>query len=196
MTQAPGARSPAWPPLATDKARYVGEAIAACVAPTRDEAEDLAAAVPVDYEPLDPVVDARAQMRGRALVHESWGDNLFSERTMEEGDIAAAARDADIVVTREYRMNRQSGAPMEGRGVLAYRDHRLDEIVVYASTQTPHTVRVAIGETLGLPAAQAARRRARCRRRVRPEGAALSGGDHPRRAGPRTRLPGPLDRGS
>ena len=151
VTQASGARSPSWPPLATDKVRYVGEAIAACVAPTRNEAEDLAAAVAVDYEPLDPVVDACAQMRGRALVHESWGDNLFSERTLEEGDIAAAARDADIVVTREYRMHRQSGAPMEGRGVLAYRDHRLDEIVVYASTQTPHTVRVAIGETLGLP---------------------------------------------
>jgi carbon-monoxide dehydrogenase large subunit len=151
VTQAPGARSPAWPPLATDKVRYVGEAIAACVAPTLAEAEDLAALVAVDYEPLDAVVDAREQMRGRALVHESWGDNLFSERTMEVGDIAAAARDADIVVTREYRMNRQSGAPMEGRAVLACRDHRLDEIVVYASTQTPHTVRVAIGETLGLP---------------------------------------------
>src|SRR6476659_10984322 len=82
VTQAPGARSPAWPPLATDKARYVGEAIAACVAPTHNEAEDLAAAVAVDYEPLDPVVDACAQMRGRALVHESWGDNLFSERTL------------------------------------------------------------------------------------------------------------------
>ena len=64
VTQAPGARSPAWPPLATDKVRYVGEAIAACVAPTRAEAEDLAAAVTVDYEPLDAVVDARAQMRG------------------------------------------------------------------------------------------------------------------------------------
>ena len=68
VTQAPGARSPAWPPLATDKVRYVGEAIAACVAPTRDEAEDLAAAVAVDYEPLDAVVDARAQMRGPALT--------------------------------------------------------------------------------------------------------------------------------
>src|SRR5690349_5209509 len=151
VTQAPGARAPAWPPLATDKVRYVGEAVAACVAPTREAAEDLTAAVAVDYEPLDPVVDARAQMRGRALVHESWSDNLFSERMLEEGDLTAAAREAAIVVTREYRMNRQSGAPMEGRGVVAYRDHRLDEIVVYASTQTPHTVRLAIGEVLGLP---------------------------------------------
>jgi aerobic carbon-monoxide dehydrogenase large subunit len=148
-TQAPGAKSPPWHPLATDKARYVGEAIAACVAPTRGAAEDLAASVAVDYEPLDAVVDAPSQMRGSALVHETWGDNLFSDRTLEAGDIAAAVRAAEIVVTREYRMHRQSGAPMEGRGILAYRDHRLDEVVVYASTQTPHTLRVAIGECLG-----------------------------------------------
>src|SRR5262245_3353990 len=45
VTQAIGAKSPAWPPLATDKVRYVGEAIAACIAPTRGEAEDLAASV-------------------------------------------------------------------------------------------------------------------------------------------------------
>ena len=63
VTQAAGARSPPWPPLATDKVRYVGEAIAACVAPTRAEAEDLAAAVTVDYEPLDAVVDAPARAR-------------------------------------------------------------------------------------------------------------------------------------
>ena len=189
VTQAPGAKSPAWPPLATDKVRYVGEAIAACVAPTRDEAEDLAAAVAVDYEPLDAVVDApRADARRpRTSVHESWGDNLFSERTLEGGDIDAAARAAEIVVTREYRMNRQSGAPMEGRGVLAYRDHRLDEVVVYASTQTPHTVRVAIGEILGLDAAQLRVVAPDVGGGFGPKARLYPGGDHPRRAGARTR---------
>ncbi len=151
VTQATGAKSPAWPPLATDKARYVGEAIAACIAPTRGEAEDLANAVAVDYEVLTAVVDAPRDMRGSpALVHDHWGDNLFVERVVEGGDIDAAARAAEITVTREYRMNRQSGAPLEGRAVLAYRDHRLDEVVVYASTQTPHTVRVAIAEFLDI----------------------------------------------
>ncbi|HVB17064.1 MAG TPA: xanthine dehydrogenase family protein molybdopterin-binding subunit, partial [Stellaceae bacterium] len=151
VTQASGAKSPPWPPLATDKVRYVGEAIAACVAPTRADAEDLAACVAVDYEVLEAVVEAPAALRGGgALVHEYWGDNLYLDRSINAGDIEAAARDADIVVTREYRMNRQSGAPMEGRAVLACRDHRLDETVVYASTQTPHTLRVAIGECLGI----------------------------------------------
>jgi carbon-monoxide dehydrogenase large subunit len=150
VTQAVGARSPDWAPLATEKARYVGEAIAACVAPTRAAAEDFAAMVTVDYETLDAVVDAPRQMRGTALVHEQWGDNVFMDRSLTGGDIEAAARAADIVITREYRMNRQSGSPMEGRAVLAYRDWRLDEVVVQASTQTPHTMRVALAEILGL----------------------------------------------
>src|SRR5947207_2546459 len=150
VTQAAGAKSPPWPPLATDKVRYVGEAIAACIAPSRAAAEDIAEAVQIEFESLDAVVDAVGGMHGsRHLVHESWGDNLFSDRTLEGGDIEAAARAAEITISREYRMNRQSGAPMEGRAVLAHRDYRLDEIVVYASTQTPHTVRVAIAENLG-----------------------------------------------
>ena len=124
VTQAAGAKSPPWPPLATDKVRYVGEAIAACLAPSRAEAEDIAEAVRIDYEVLDAVVDPVSSMHGsRHLVHESWGDNLYLERTIEGGDIEAAARAAEVTVTREYRMNRQSGAPMEGRAVLAYRDH-------------------------------------------------------------------------
>ncbi len=148
VTQAPGARSPPWPPLAIDKARYVGEAIAACVAPTRAEAEDLAASVTIDYQPLDAVVGARSNHT--ALVHEYFGDNLYQERTITAGDIESAARAAEVTITREYRTGRQSGAPMECRGVLAYRDYRLDEVVVYASTQTPHTMRVALGEILGI----------------------------------------------
>jgi carbon-monoxide dehydrogenase large subunit len=76
--------------------RYVGEAIAACVAPTRAEAEDLAASVTVDYEVLDAVVDPLRNMRGSpVLVHEHWGDNLYLERTIEGGDVEGAARAAE-----------------------------------------------------------------------------------------------------
>jgi aerobic carbon-monoxide dehydrogenase large subunit len=170
---AAGAKTPAWPPLATDKARYVGEAIAACIAPSRGEAEDLANSVEVDFEVLDAVVDASRDMHGsRHLIHEQWGDNLYVERVVEGGDIEAAARAAEITVRREFRMQRQSGAPLEGRAVLAYRDHRLDEVVVYASTQTPHTLRVALGEFLDVEA--------RCIRVVAPD---VGGG-----FGPKARL--------
>src|SRR6516164_9676948 len=109
LRRAPGSRRqrsdrPAWPPLAVDKVRYVGEAIAACVAPMRGEAEDLTASITVDYEALDAVVDPLRDMHGSpALVHEQWGDNLYLERTTEGGDIEAAARAAEVTVTRRYR---------------------------------------------------------------------------------------------
>src|SRR5690349_7448046 len=151
VSHSTGAKSPPWPPLATDKVRYVGEAIAACIAPSRGEAEDLANAVSVDFETLDAVIDAPRAMRGsRHPVHEHWGDNLYSAHALENGDSDAAARAAEVTVTREFRMERQSGAPLECRGVLACRDHRLDEVVVYTSTQTPHMVRVALAEILDI----------------------------------------------
>src|SRR5258706_13179457 len=64
VTQAAGAKSPPWPPLATDKVRYVGEAIAVCVAATRGEAEDLANSIDVDYQGLEAAVDAPPWLGG------------------------------------------------------------------------------------------------------------------------------------
>src|SRR5215472_15194433 len=76
------------PVLASGKVRHVGELVAACVAPTRAEAEDLAAQVTLDIEELPAVVD---MVRGREVdaprLHEQWGDNVFLE-TFVDGDIA------------------------------------------------------------------------------------------------------------
>src|SRR5712692_6900848 len=52
-----GFKHSAEPILALDKVRYVGELVAACVAPSRAQAEDIAATVAIDYEELEPVVD-------------------------------------------------------------------------------------------------------------------------------------------
>ncbi|HTP84722.1 MAG TPA: xanthine dehydrogenase family protein molybdopterin-binding subunit [Alphaproteobacteria bacterium] len=151
VPQVPGFRPSGYPAFATDKVRYVGEVIGACIAPTRAEAEDLAAAVTVEYEVLPAVVDAAAAAKGSpALVHESWADNLFIERTIQGGDIEVARREAEIVVQREYQLHRQASVPLEGRGVLAYLDRRLDELVVYTSTQVPHTIRLGLSEMLGI----------------------------------------------
>src|ERR1700681_2981042 len=56
------------PVLATGKARHVGELVAMCVAPTRAEAEDLAASVTLDLEELPDVCDMlKARQAGTAL---------------------------------------------------------------------------------------------------------------------------------
>ena len=87
------------PPLARDKVRQVGELVAMCVAPTRAEAEDIAALVELDLEELPAVYDMRrARDEKASLVHEEWGDNVFLE-TLVDVDIASAF-DAPIKVSR------------------------------------------------------------------------------------------------
>ncbi len=149
VPQVSGFKISGYPPLAREKVRYVGEPIAACVGRTRAEAEDLAARVKVDFDLLPAVVDAALARWGTpSLVHESWGSNLFIERVFAEGDIEAVSRSAEVSIRRTYRMNRHAAVPLEGRSVLAYRDHRLDELVVYASTQVPHIMRLGLAEVL------------------------------------------------
>jgi carbon-monoxide dehydrogenase large subunit len=148
----PGFKASVYPALATGKVRFVGECVAMCVGATRGEAEDLAQQVELEIEPLDAVVDAEAAQRpGAPLIHEHWGDNLFIEKDFEGGDIAAAKARAAVTVTRRYAMHRQVGAPMEGRAALAEWDDRLDELVLWCSTQFPHQIRAALAEFLDVP---------------------------------------------
>ena len=81
------------PPLATGKVRQVGELVAMCVAPTRAEAEDIAALVVVELEELPAVHDMLAARDPAApLVHEHWGDNVFLETLVDTGIAAAFDR--------------------------------------------------------------------------------------------------------
>lgn len=145
----PGFKVSEQPVLATGKVRQVGELIAMCVAPTRAEAEDIAAAVVLDLEELPAVHDMlRARAAGAPLVHEHWGDNVFLE-TNYEVDIASAL-DAPIKVSREITTARQCMSPLEGRGVVATFDHRLDQLTLYSAAQMPHINRNGLAECLGM----------------------------------------------
>jgi carbon-monoxide dehydrogenase large subunit len=146
----PGFKVSTQPVLATDKVRHVGEAIAVCVAATRAEAEDIAADVEVEFAELPAVVDMlAARQPGAPLVHEAWGDNVVLE-TRVEADLASIRASAPIVVRRTLRTARQCMSPMEGRGVVAVWDRRLEQLVLYTSTQLPHIVRTGLAGCLGL----------------------------------------------
>jgi aerobic carbon-monoxide dehydrogenase large subunit len=149
----PGFKISEQPVLATGKARHVGELVAMCVAPTRAEAEDIAASVTLDLEELPAVYDMlKARQAGTALVHEHWGDNVFLESAFEV-DIAPAF-DAPIKVTREISTARQCMSPLEGRGVVASFDHRLDQLTLYTGAQMPHIVRNGLSDCLGMQQGQ------------------------------------------
>src|SRR5262249_23607858 len=134
-TTVPGYKLSEWHPLAHDKVRFVGEAIAMCVAPTRAEAEDLTEQIEVEFDELPVLVDAQAaHTEPTVRVHEQWSDNAFLTLNYESG-FEAKAKGAPIVIQREIALARQAMVPMEGKAVLAHWDDRSDQLVVYASTQ-------------------------------------------------------------
>jgi len=138
------------PVLADGKVRQVGEMIALCVADSRAQAEDLAQGVFVDFDELPAVTDMLAgRQPGAPLLHDHWGDNVFLE-TLVDADLDDIRRRAPIRVRRSLRTARQHMAPLEGRGVVAHWDRRLDQLVVTSATQMPHIVRQGLAECLGL----------------------------------------------
>jgi aerobic carbon-monoxide dehydrogenase large subunit len=150
----PGFRASEQPALAQGKLRHVGEAIAACVAATRAEAEDLAAACVLDYEALPAVHDMlAAPLPGAPLIHDHWSMNAFLE-TRRDDDVSGLDAIAAAKVTRTLRTSRQCMAPIEGRGVLAEWDPRLEQMIVTTSTQMPHVTKSGLADCLGLDEGQ------------------------------------------
>jgi carbon-monoxide dehydrogenase large subunit len=146
----PGFRRSVQPILAYEKVRHVGEPLAACIADTRAEAEDIAEQVSLDLDELPAVAEmTRARDPGAPLIHEHWSENVFLETSVDVG-FDASIKDAAVKVRRTFRTARQSMAPMEGRGVVAYWDNLAQQIVVYTSTQMPHIVRNGLSECLGI----------------------------------------------
>lgn len=125
----------AHPVLARDEVRYVGQSVAAVVAPTRAEAEDAAELVEVDWEPLDPVVDARSAPEWCYRYSASEGD--------VEGAFAAAAR----VVAQSFSIPRIVTAPMETRGAVAVPG--ADGLTVWLSAQSRDRQRDMLRHALG-----------------------------------------------
>jgi len=127
------------PVLARDEVRYVGQPVAAVVAETRALAEDAAELVEVDYEPLDPVLDARdSRERLTHLVRAS-------------GDVDAAFAAADHVTHTRIRIPRLVAVPIEPRGAVAEYDAGADLLTMYLSAQDPHRPRAGLSHVLRRP---------------------------------------------
>jgi len=125
--------------LAHEFARYVGEALAAVVAETREQARDALEAIVLDLEELPAVADARAAREpGAPVVTADAPDNIAAE--MRHGDAAATeaafARAAHRVAL-EVHNQRLAPAPMEPRSVVARFDEASGRLEVRIGNQMP-----------------------------------------------------------
>ena len=136
-------------PIATDKVRYAGDAVAAVLAETRDAAKRGADAITVDYEPLPVVVDAtKALEPGAPIVHEELKSNLVFTYPVKGGDIDKAFRDAEVKVTLRLVNQRLIPNAMEPRAAVA--KFEAGELTLWSTTQIPHFVQLIVSLNLGL----------------------------------------------
>jgi len=137
-------------PLATDRARYVGDGIAFIVAETRAQAMDAAERIEVDYEPLPAVTDtARAADADAPRVWDDCERNVAFE--FSQGNSAAvdeAFSRAVHLIRRRMRINRLSANPIEPRGVVAHYDPARDFFTVYLGIQDAFRGRALIANDL------------------------------------------------
>jgi aerobic carbon-monoxide dehydrogenase large subunit len=144
----PGVSPPPQPALASEKVRFAGEPIAIVVAGDRYAAEDARDAAVPEIEELEALVDpSRALARDAPQIHDG-RDNLVVDMVLDEGDVDAALRAADVVVERTLRTPRLSALPIEGRAVLAMPEG--SGVRIWSSSQVPHKLRQLIAEILEL----------------------------------------------
>ncbi len=138
-------------PLARDEVAFVGEAVAVVIAQTRHDAEDAAALVTVDYEPLAPVSDCRAALLpGAPRAHTARPSNLLIELKQGYGDVAGAFARAPHRARVHLKQHRGGAHSMEGRGALASYDTNEERVTLWTSTQLAHEVRAALMKLLRL----------------------------------------------
>jgi carbon-monoxide dehydrogenase large subunit len=146
---------PDQPILATGKVRHVGEAVAVVVAADRYLAEDAAALVELDLEPLPPVAGIDAALDAAApLVHDALASNVIARLRMGKGDAGAVLASGVRVLRHRFDNHRYAGMPIECRGVVAQHDAAADALTVWSATQVVHWVRREVAARLALPEAR------------------------------------------
>lgn len=138
--------------LAHEVVRYVGEAVAAVVAETREQAVDAAELVEVEYETLPAVTEIEDALKSGAP--QVWsgapgnqvGFNRFGDHAKAEAAFKAAAH----VVKLDIVHQRLIVNAMEPRAIMAEWDG--DRIVVHIGSQNPQGTRDALaGVVLKMP---------------------------------------------
>jgi carbon-monoxide dehydrogenase large subunit len=147
-------RPVAQPILADGVVRFVGEAVAAVVAASEEEAEDIADLIELTIEETLPLVDARdALAPGAPQIHAVAPANVILTGKHKTGGFDAVWANAVRIVKIDARSHRQNATPMEARAAHAAFDNASGRVTLHCTTQMPHLVRTAIADLIGMPEA-------------------------------------------
>ena len=168
-------------PLAQQVVWWCGHPVAIVVGETEASAEDGAAAVEVDYDPLPVVIDPGVAIRpdsplarsrsetsaidgggehatvpqdGAEVEEEERSQNVSQAPPIRMGDIEAGLREAEVVVECSYRTHPVHQSYMEPQSVTVAPSPSGHHLVIWPSTQGLFNVRSAVASALKMPERQ------------------------------------------
>jgi CO/xanthine dehydrogenase Mo-binding subunit len=154
------------PIVAIDRARHVGDVVAAVVADDPDTAAAAIELVEVEYEELPAVFDAvEALQPGAPLVHEQIvghyeippnpiirpenGTNLINHMKVRHGDVEQGFAESDVVYEDVFSSPALHHTAFEPHVTIAQWDG--DELTIWSATQNPYFVRQQVAEVFRIP---------------------------------------------
>jgi carbon-monoxide dehydrogenase large subunit len=139
-------------PLAYDRARHAGEAVAVIIAETAAQARDAIELVEIDYEALRAVVNAADALDPQAplIWDQAPGNRCFDLSFGDEAAADAAFASAHLVVERTFDNHRIVTCHMEPRAAIASYDAASGDYTVIAGSQGVFKYRVSLAQALGV----------------------------------------------
>jgi len=149
-----------------NKARFVGDRVAAVAATTPEAAQEALEKISVEYEVLPAVFDPRRSMdEGAPVIHDEPeasipipvpfdpARNLASSVSAEMGDVDAALAASHVTAEGEYEFHQCQHCPLEPHVALTRIDER-GRLEIRTSTQVPFHVRRIVAARLRMDAGQ------------------------------------------
>ncbi len=148
--------------LATDRVRYVGDAVAAVAADDEDTANRALETIRVEYEELEPLLDPReAERRTDVQIHDpkkpGYNGNITKVVKLEFGEVDGEMDAADVVVEGDYFFEGSTHTPIEPHCAVGLWEEggiAGTRLTVWSSTQVPHYLHRELARVLELEAAR------------------------------------------
>ncbi|MEQ9716501.1 MAG: molybdopterin cofactor-binding domain-containing protein, partial [Candidatus Asgardarchaeum sp.] len=132
--------------IISDKARFVGDKIAAVVAENEESAKKATRLIKVEYEDLPAYFDPE-EIIGKKEVNIHDIEEPFFRKKIECGNIEKGFQEADIVVEDRVVTPKLHHAAIENHICIAYPDDK-GKITVLSPCQIPFAVRLIVGKVL------------------------------------------------
>jgi 4-hydroxybenzoyl-CoA reductase subunit alpha len=148
--------------LATERVRYIGDAVAAVAAVDEDTANRALELIRVDYEVLEALLNPQeAARRTDVQIHEprkpGQNGNISKVVKLEFGEVDAGLRESEVIVEGEYFFEGTTHTPIEPHCAIGLWEEggaSGGRLTVWSSTQVPHYLHRELAKVLELDPAK------------------------------------------